>query len=324
MRTMTSPIHVGAEAFVRQLANSVPCPLRGWADDAQLVAGAREFLAPLSERLDDRELSEAFFGYCPVAGACAEDYRTRTLTLGGFGHVWAGIRFKGGDLGQPFIEVAADFALSAEAVAQLTPLLNAAFAVFRPRALRAWRFEADGPPPWPASELDQTYYVAPLADVWAGDRPAAPPAFRVTRATHLDWYDTLAADFADYQAAHPALADELRFETRADLEACLAAGLLFEAHDGATLAGVIAFDREPFFGLPGFLVREEFLLAPFRGRGLGTWLQRLAAEQLPPDHLLFGTIHALNTSSRRTAAANSRLPLLSSHFVPLSQAAAGR
>jgi GNAT superfamily N-acetyltransferase len=314
---MTIHTNLGADAFVRRLADSVPRPLRGWADDAQLVAGAREFLAPLSERLDDRELSEAFFGYCPVAGACAEDYRTRTLTLDGFGQVWAGIRFKGGDMSQPFIEVAADFALSPEAIAQLQPMLTSVFAVFRPRALRAWRFEADGLPPWPASELDQTYYVAPLARVLAGDRPAPPTAFRVTRATHLDWYDTLAADFADYQAAHPSLADEIRFETRDDLEACLEAGLLFEAHAGATLAGVIAFDREPFFGLPGFLVREEFLLAPFRGRGLGTWLQRLAAEQLPADHVLFGTIHALNMPSRRTAATNGRVPLLSSHFVPL-------
>lgn len=319
---MTHSTHVGAEAFVRQLADSVPPPLRGWADEAQILAGAREFLAPLSERLDDPELSEAFFGHCPVAGACAEDYRTRTLPLDGFGRIWAGIRFKGGDMAQPFIEVAADFTLDAEALAALGPLLSATFAVFRPRALRAWRFEADGLPPWPASELDQTYYVAPLAQVVAGDRPAAPTDFRVPRATHLDWYDTLAADFADYQAAHPALADEIRFETRADLEACLEAGLLFEAHMGGTLAGVIAFDREPFFGLPAFLVREELLLAPFRGRGLGTWLQRLAAEQLPADHWLFGTIHARNTPSRRTAAANGRVPLLSSYFVPLPQSSA--
>lgn len=314
---MTMHTPVGAEAFVRHLADSVPRPLRDWADEAQIWAGASEFLMPLSERLDDRELSEAFFGYCPVAGACADDYRTHTLTLDGFGRVWAGIRFKGGDLSRPFIEVAADFALGAEALAQLGPRLSATFAVFRPHALRAWRFEADGLPPWPGAELDQTYYVAPLAEVLAGDRPPAPTAFQVVRATHLDWYDTVAAEFADFQAAHPSLADEIRFETRADLEDCLEAGLLFEAHAGATLAGVIAFDREPFFGLPGFLVREEFLLAPFRGRGLGTWLQRLAAAQLPADHLLFGTIHGRNIASRRTAAANGRVPLLSSHFVPL-------
>jgi GNAT superfamily N-acetyltransferase len=239
------------------------------------------------------------------------------LTLDGFGRVWAGIRFKGGDLNQPFVEVAADFALGTDALEQLSPMVRATFAVFRPRALMVWRFEADGPAPWPTAALDQTYYVAPIAHLRPGDRPAPPTDFRVQRATHLDWYAPLAADHAAFLAAHPLLADEIRFETRADLEACLEAGLLFEAHHGATLAGVIAFDEEPFFGLPGFLVREELLLAPFRGRGLGTWLQRLAAEQLPADHLLFGTIHGLNTPSRRTAAANGRVPLLSSYFLPL-------
>lgn len=307
------------DSIIRHLATSVPRPLRGWADEAQLPAGAAEFLKPLWERLDDRNLSEAFFGHCPVAGACADDYRTRTLALDGFGRVWAGIRFKGGDVTQPFVEVAADFALSDDALARLGPLVSATFAVFRPRALMVWRFEADGPPSWPDAVLDQTYYVAPIAHMRTGDRPAPPADFHVRRATHLDWYDTLAADHAAYLAAHPALADEVRFETRADLEACLEAGLLFEAHVGQTLAGVIAFDEEPFFGLPGYLVREELLLAPFRGRGLGTGLQRLAAEQLPADHLLCGTIHGLNTPSRRTAAANGRVPLLSSYFVPLGE-----
>ena len=315
---MTS--HVTPDSIVRHLAASAPRPLRGWADEAQLSAGAAEFLKPLWERLDDRDLSEAFFGHCPVAGACADDYRTRALDLDGFGRVWAGIRFKGGDMAQPFVEVAADFALGADAMEPLRPLVSATFAVFRPRALLVWRFEADGPAPWPDAALDQTYYAAPIGQMRTGDRPAPPTDFRVQRASGLDWYDTLAADHAAYLAAHPLLADEIRFETRADLASCLEAGLLFEAHAGPTLAGVIAFDEEPFFGLPGFLVREELLLAPFRGRGLGTWLQRLAAEQLPADHLLVGTIHGLNTPSRRTAAANGRLPLLSSYFLPLGEA----
>lgn len=305
------------DSIVRHLADSVPRPLRGWADEAQLLAGAAEFFEPLWERLDDRELSEAFFGHCPVAGACADDYRTRTLSLDGFGRVWAGIRFKGGDMTQPFVEVAADFALDADALARLRPMVSAAFAVFQPRALMVWRFEADGPPPGPDAALDQTYYVAPIARIRTGDRPDPPADFHVRRATHLDWYDTVAADHAAYLGAHPDLAEEVRFETRADLETCLAAGQLFEAHVGPTLAGVIAFDEEPFFGLPGFLVREELMLAPYRGRGLGTWLQRLAAEQLPADHLLFGTIHGLNMPSRRTAAANGRVALLSSYFLTL-------
>ncbi|MNS60029.1 hypothetical protein D3C72_930050 [compost metagenome] len=309
---------VTTDSIIRHLAASVSRPLRGWADEAQLSAGAAEFLKPLWERLDDRELSVAFFGHCPVAGASADDYRTRDLSLDGFGRVWAGIRFKGGDLNQPFVEVAADFALDADALAQLRPMVSAAFAVFQPRALMVWRVEAGGPPPGPDAALDQTYYAAPIGRMRSGDRPAPPADFRVRRATHLDWYDTLAADHAAYLSAHPALADEIRFESRADLAACLTAGLLFEAHVGSTLAGVIAFDEEPFFGLPGFLVREELLLAPFRGRGLGTWLQRLAAEQLPNDHLLYGTIHGLNTPSRRTAAANGRVPLLSSYFLPLA------
>ncbi|MFN3431771.1 MAG: hypothetical protein ACK46X_17690, partial [Candidatus Sericytochromatia bacterium] len=203
------PTPILADTIIRHLAASVPRPLRGWADEAQLLAGASEFLQPLWERLDDRALSEAFFGHCPVAGACADDYRTRPLTLEGFGRIWAGIRFKGGDLSQPFVEVAADFALGAEAVTRLRPLLGATFAVFQPRALLAWRFEADGPPPWPDMALDQTYYVAPIARVQGGDRPAAPTGFRVERATHLDWYDTFAADHAAYLAANPPLADEI-------------------------------------------------------------------------------------------------------------------
>lgn len=50
-------------------------------------------------------LANEFAAHCPVGGAAAADYRNRWLDLPGAGPGLVGIRFKGGDLAEPFVDV---------------------------------------------------------------------------------------------------------------------------------------------------------------------------------------------------------------------------
>ena len=104
-----------------------------------------------------------------------------------------------------------------------------------------------------------------------------------------------------------------------ELQACLEQGLLFDAPVDWEWAGVVAAREEPFFGRDGYLVVEELLAAPYRGRGLGACLQRHLIERLMPagGAMVHGTIHASNVASRRTAERCGRVAVMMSEFVRL-------
>lgn len=75
-------------------------------------------------------------------------------------------------------------------------------------------------------------------------------------------------------------------------------------------AGTVAARSEPLFGIPGFIIVEEVLAAPWRRQGLGPILQRCLAEkiiqQYGENNLLHGTIAGINLPSLRTALRSGR------------------
>ncbi len=292
----------GPAPFVEALAAQAGPTLRRLAGDG-LAAGLAAFVADPWGWLADDDFAARFHAACPAPGTTAADYRTRRLAAPG-GTLLAGIRFRGGDLGFPFVEVLADHAVSPA----IAPIVAAAFAPFRPRAMRAWRLGPAGPDfaAWPGANQDAAYWAGRASELRARPRPARFEDLAVVPVTDQACRPQLEAAYAAFHAACPALARDVTLEDAATLGRAQAAGLLLEARVGGEWAGVIAAAPESHLGLTGWLVVEEILAAPFRGRGLGPALQRHLLERLPGDGVLFGTIHRDNAPSARTAAALGR------------------
>lgn len=288
-----------------------------WLSPERLTAGADQFLTPLWERFEAPALAASFAEARPVAGATAEDYGTRVLETPA-GPVLAGIRFKGGDLAQPFVEVATSFGMTPDALEGVRRVVAPAFAVFAPPRMRLWRFADEAPVP--GAEPDQLLYAAPIAELRTRPLPAhfgevvLGPAFDLGRLGDLE------AAYAALVAADPVLGAEVGPASAGELQACLDEGLLFDAHIDWDWAGMVAGRSEPFFGAEGVLMVEELLVAEHRGRGLGACLQRHFIERLMPagGAILHGTIHASNLASRRTAEHCGRTAIMIAEFVPLA------
>ncbi len=103
------------------------------------------------------------------------------------------------------------------------------------------------------------------------------------------------------------------------LNGCAAEGTLFDIEVDGQWAGIMAASRDVDGPLAGHLILEEFLDAPFRGRGLAARAQRCLIDVLPeaPGGLLFGTIDGVNHASMRTALKTGRMDVGGWTFVPL-------
>ena len=287
-------------------------PLRRLAGDG-LAAGLAAFVGEPWRWQTDEAFATRYHAAILAPGTTPQDYLTRLLAVPG-GTLLVGIRFRGEDLAWPFVEVLADHVPDPAIV----PRVAAAFAAFRPRALRLWRLGPEGPDlaAWPGAALDQAYWAGRASALREQARPARCADLVVAPPADDGYWPLLEAAYAEFQAACPQLARDVTLEDPETLDRARAAGLLLEARVDGAWAGVVAAVPDSYLGLAGWLVVEEILAAPFRGRGLGPALQRHLVERLPGDGVLFGTIAGANLASSRTAAALGREPVAATWWVP--------
>lgn len=288
-------------------------PLRAWlralchearhVPSASTEACLEVWLQRQRERRDNPSFAEDFARHQPIPGARAADYGHRLCVLPGFGRSLLGIRFRGGDRGWPFVDLLAWEARPAPddaAWPQAIQAIAAEFAVFRPRAVRL--LLADPPPARCAAEADLCWLVGVLADL---PRPPLPPGCR-SRPLRLP--DDAARVTAAYAELPEALRPHLSPATAADLAPPTVALCL---EDGATgdWIGLAAAQPAQEWALAGHVMLEEVIAPPLRGRGWGRPLQQALLQALPATAaggLVFGTIHAQNLPSLRTALACGR------------------
>ena len=247
--------------------------------------------------IDDVAASARFAAWCPVPQVPESAYRHRILP--GDPALLAGIRFKGGDLAQAFVDLLAwDGVVGAGTNARLIH----AFREFAPKMVRVRWPGAEEPPLFTQCSVDQVVLSGPLEALKRRPRPVG--TLVLEPATDLAWYDEFRAEFAAWQGGAGPLGAEVFPASKEDFEGCLQSGAVLCAMDEGHWVGVIATRREAERFGEGYCVTEEFLAASARGRGLAAALQRGLIDALPakPGDLLWGTISHANQPSQRTAS----------------------
>jgi hypothetical protein len=286
--------------------------------DVQKMANVAAFVDEPWGWQADTTFGERFAAGCPVAGMTPADYQVRALPVAR-GWLLCGIRFRGGDLAWPFVEVLADH--DPLDLDEARRVVRASFQGFAPGHLRAWQLSAPGArlADAPDAYVDAAVWAARVADLQARARPAGCAALHVAPVADDGWLARVEAAYAAFHAVRPGLAQDVSIEPPETLNAAREAGLLLEARaaDGAWL-GLVGAMPDAWLGLDGWLVVEEILVPTAWGRGLGPALQRHLIDRLPrPDGILFGSIHGANQASWRTAAACGRAPVTAAWFIPL-------
>lgn len=277
-------------------------------------------------RLEAPRWAGAFAASCPIPGAAPADYLHRVVSVPSSGgaptlRAIVGIRYKGLDPGKPFIEVAARTGpIPSHAV--LTGLVLAAQQAVKPLGqdapIRLQLTDLDGPG-LPPGEPDLHLVAGRVASLEGLPEPPAN-GFEIQLRPCADPTGMSPRYLAAYSAASPALPVAARDSVSpCDIETLRALandGLLVEVLIDGSWAGVVGATREESFGLAGWCMVEEILAPAFRGRGLAAAVQRAFIEALPAtdDELVFGTIHAGNTPSLKTALKVGRRSVRLWHF----------
>lgn len=275
-------------------------------------------------RCQDMAFASGFARSCPVPGARPGDYLHRVVPMPG-GHILAGIRFEAGDLERPFVEVLAwdHDLLAPDGWPAAVRAVADEFALFSPRRLRVLLPAGREPPVAPAAEPDMLLVAGRLAELQeqpAPDSETADTGLVAERATGLAFMREYEQSMEAFRATAGALAQAVWPTSAEDFRRCISDGAVVVMRQGGTWVGVAAAVRDAEWLLDGYLVMEELLDAPFRGRGLGRSLQRHLIHALPrSDAPLFGTIHHLNGASLATARRCGRVVVATYWFVELPQ-----
>ncbi|MFT6143260.1 MAG: GNAT superfamily N-acetyltransferase [Myxococcota bacterium] len=230
------------------------------------------------------------------------------------GEVFAGIRFKGGDATFPFVRV-----MGWVGAPPLTPAALAAlhteFAAFDPVAMFLyWPGDAR---PHSAAQADQHHLLERLEQLRAHPKPWTQLSVDVRRTVSLDAYPEFEQAFSHWQQRVGPRGDEVWPATRADLESCVATGALVSVWQGSEWCGWMGARRGAHAFADGYEVMELFLMPAVRGKRRAAAVQRRLIDTLV-DHgrdVLWGTIHASNRPSLKTALRCGRRIVRTSWFI---------
>jgi GNAT superfamily N-acetyltransferase len=303
------------------LVDAADAGLHPWVHEHVNEAERRSALAEelgfwLDTAARDLAYAESFAEVAPQSGEPPASYLDRWLPLGdGGGHVLAGPRYLGRDPDLPFMGVSAsDRPLGPADAEPLVVVARREFAAFAPKFVLLTTSDQIGA--WPGTHPEQRQLVGLLGDL---RRRSTPPGLTAVPRADTAIYDRYRQIFDADVAREPVHARHTRAETREDLQALAAQGLLFDVEVGGEWAGIVAAEPDARRGVRGATVIELLLDRPFRGRGYGKHLSTLLARGVPlPDgQCLMGTIHADNTTSYRSALAAGRVDVGGEIVVPL-------
>lgn len=290
------------EQLVRHHERQMPRALRQLLGPARAQAVVAQQMAVEWDRCQSASFAANFARGCPVDGAREEDY-LQSLWVWRDVLMLTGIRFKGGRVDEPFVDILATTA-SWHQPHQVHALLDAVLAryrVFSPRSVRVLCDVASPPcvlAPW-SVEMDQVIVVGDPASM----------------ASEVDDVILTPVEDIDVASRFVQLAYEEIFEYRPDLKAilcvasteeleqCQRIGHMYWIGDEAHgRCGLLATEHVSGVYVEGQCVIEEIVARPWQGRSMASRAQRaLASVLVGSGTLIWGTIDGQNVPSRRAA-----------------------
>lgn len=268
-----------------------PARVRSWFRIQLDRVADPDFARPFAAHIGLPHTAEAEFNHRIVE-------RDRLRLLGG-------IRFFGGDVARPFVELIAWAGIGATPSTEfdwgaVRRVVAEEWRAFRPHSLRIL---LDGDTPLPDdAEIDTTVHAADYSSM-AAQAPGVARAVGLEPLGDLDaGLRLIRRRYRDIAATAPALARNIGPVSRAELARSIADGRAFAIMADGKMAGVLATEPGEIEWIEGDVVLEEAVASAYAGRGLAAAAQRaLAARTQVPDRLLIGTIDGRNPSSRITA-----------------------
>jgi hypothetical protein len=281
--------------------------------ETSILSGIEVWIGKEFDRCYDAAWASVFEQHSNFFSMPPDHFLNRLVTVKN-ATVLCAIRFYGGDLTRPFVDV---FAWTDKpSWSTLRDVMHAEWQAFHPSAIRVLTMD---PPDATEVRRDQTVHVGMPLQMTAQERSPrlrlidckeASEAF----ASAKDWY-------AELREENEALADEVPQSEIEDLRDCQQTGALCWVTVDGQRMGIVGIASGRIAWLSGMVVNEEILARRVRGQGLGRFIQREVAVRLVEKGQnsmpIIGTIQHLNEASRRTAIRARRPTMMQYSFLPL-------
>jgi L-amino acid N-acyltransferase YncA len=292
--------------------------LTSWYAEVELRAQLASALAVQADRVESPAFGAEFRDALAIDSVTDPlAWAGRRLDLPDGGWAVTGIRFRGGDVVKPFVDVVAtSVPPTGEGLALLAQIVPAAYADFAPLCLRVEAPDADGllaglmgdPRFGPGCAVDLYVVAGPVGALRAHAHTTAYDRVRLRSDDPEPMAARVRSMYAELAERQPDLALWASPEDVESLRESADEGLLFEVLVDGAPAGVVAAVREDAHGMRGFSLQEICLDAEHRGRRLAPGVMQRLADELPAagGDVLWGTIHPDNTPSLRNALSIGR------------------
>jgi hypothetical protein len=296
-------------------------PVRSWYAERELRGQLRTAMRRVAERVGNAEFGAGFrdsLGADLVPDALA--WANRRIELADGGSAVTGIRFRGGDVRRPFVDVVATSApATPDGLAVVAAAVGPAYEAFGPLCLRVDAPDAPGLMAslvaddrfGPGCEVDLHVVAGQVRDLREHRRAASYPRVTLRRGEPGELARRVAEIYAELTGPEPDLGAWANPEDEESLADCANEDLLFEVLVDEVPAGVVAAVRDDQHALRGFSVQELCLDRVHRGRRFAPAVVQRLVDELPAraGDVLWGTIHPANTPSLRSALSIGRRPI---------------
>ncbi|WP_071799017.1 hypothetical protein [Natronohydrobacter thiooxidans] len=273
----------------------------------------KRWLQEQFERIDDPGFARRFSDHIALPGVAQADFNHRLIRTRA-GTILGGIRFRGGDITRPFVEIVSHTLAD---IKDLRDTVEQEWKDFSPSAMRI--IAAPGYRPVSTAQLDMSIHAARYDQMQCPDgKVHLAPFERVEDAVIMvkKRYEDVAQTAPDLgrNLSPAAAADLADWHSRGELRAMMA-----HANEVSQRVGLLAVRRGGVEWIEGDEVAEEVVETAFTGHGFAAQAQMAwaAGQTANQDRLLIGTIDRLNLTSRRSAEKAGRPAVLEYVLVAL-------
>lgn len=274
-----------------------------------------EFLDEWQE-LNQPKVMQARHHYFSIENTTADDYQEYCVALSQTQSIICGIRHKGGNSNQPFIQVRPNFVIEhTKQLAAIQAATDGLFRAFHPQHMAFWRSA-----PLPQCHIEAQYMVAHANTIIAQSAWPQESDIQLKTVEDNDYYAWYDAIYRQFHLDHPSLKDRVQQNSVDEFEEAQQQGLLYFIYFKQQRVGLISAQKNDLLGHPGVYFNEILLDKPWRGLGLAKAAQRqFIVQNVSKNDVVWGTINTGNIPSIHTAYANQRRSIRYECFYPINR-----
>lgn len=281
-----------------------------------------EFAVTLGKELESylnlskTEKLQSWFENVNIPNTIVEDFKERIFETKS-GKVMMGIRFLGMDLAKPFINIWASFPLEKE-LENIKDFARNSFAVFKPKHIKFWANPNSDLTKQSQKYICQNYLVGNINEIVNSAKPNNYENIDLELVINVEVYEWYVKIYNEFHQENPNLKSFVMPNSIDIMQDSIKQNLCYFIKYNGEKIGLIAAEKDAYFGVPSLYMNEIIISKEFKGKKLATAAQRkLIALNKKDFTFIWGTIDQKNIPSTKNALRIGRKVISSELLLPI-------